>query len=52
MFAKFFQLNKCLKPKEVSLLPGLQGVSPDCDRVIFVTENEFTGDLSSLVLVI
>ena len=24
MFAKFFQLNKCLKPKEVSLLPGLQ----------------------------
>ena len=25
---------------------------PDCDRVIFVTDNEFTGDLSSLVLVI
>ena len=25
---------------------------PDCDHVIFVTDNEFTGDLSSLVLVI
>lgn len=25
---------------------------PDCDHVIFVTDDEFTGDLSSLVLVI